>query len=549
MATELSEQFLRIRTRADLAAFLELTLKQLGFFAFSGTNLYTRFSIQKKTPGAARSISAPANSLKAVQGRVALVLSEIYEEQNPPEAVHGFRIGRGTVSNAAPHVKHAVLLNVDLKDFFPSITAGRIRGLFKADPFGFPDEVADALTNIVCHEGSLPQGAPSSPVLSNYICKRMDKQLLAYANKHRVVYTRYADDLTFSSFNERAFRRAFLAGDSAEIQIADAVRRILESNGFTVNKAKTRLATRSSRQLVTGILVNEKCNFTRDAYRELRVLLYNWKEYGCKVAAELYIKHAPRYEVGLSGRRDVPMEKALRNHVRGRLAYYTMVTAGNAKPSWPLMRLWTMYNEITGEDVPIVDPRAAVWQCCANYDYEFGEGEERDCFTGVGSIFGLSTGELVTCAHCVEDIVKHEAPDDALLSIEYGGRSSWVRMADIKRNHEVDLAVLRDVPVEMSKSAGIRANGTYLPQVGETVWAYGYADGENVLRCLEAKVVEIFDDARKCRVDRPFIHGMSGGPVVSSRCEVIGVITNGSAAHDYAYDGAFARIGMLGLLE
>lgn len=542
MATSL-EQFLGMRTRGDIAAFLGISNQQLGFLAFSGVSKYSTFAIDKRRPGEKREIKAPISVLKNVQRKLAEIISEIYESSNPPESVHGFRPNRSIATNAKCHVRRAVVLNIDLEDFFPSIGGGRIHGLFKAEPFGFPEEVANALTNLVCDDGSLPQGAPTSPVLSNCICKRMDKQLLSFARKNNLVYTRYADDLTFSSFNKRQIRRACLADDSPELALSKELVEIITKNGFAINDEKTRFSTRSSRQEVTGVVVNEKCNYRRGDYRELRVLLHNWIDVGWQYAGEMYLAHKPKIALAITDEADQISKDRFKRHVRGRLAFYTMLVNQNSKQSQSLRKLWTMYNEATGERVPMVNPESAVWQIVTSYDYASKMNGENKLFGAVGTAFKTCDDRLITAAHCVLDLNDGEISQNAYCEIDDGRTKQPCGIADFIWDIQSDYAMLSKVPLGLKNVNGLSCDNSYRAQVGETVWAYGYSDAKAQLRCLEAQVVEVYDDGKLYRVNRPFIEGMSGGPVLNSRGNVIGIILQGSAPHEYTYDGEYLGIG------
>jgi RNA-directed DNA polymerase len=148
---------------------------------------------------------------------------------------------------------------VDLKDFFPSITFRRVRGLFEAKPYQLDHSVATVLARICCHKNSLPQGAPTSPIISNMICARMDSQLRQLAVRHRCAYTRYADDLTFST-STRNFPEALAEIVSTEtgnkLKIGVENNHKIKLNGFEINQQKTRLQTSDKRQVVTGLTVN-----------------------------------------------------------------------------------------------------------------------------------------------------------------------------------------------------------------------------------------------------------------------------------------------------
>lgn len=240
-------------------------------FAFSGKDFYSSFQIRKKSGKGLRTICIPCPKLKTIQQRLAHVLTETYKDK-AVYSVHGFMPGRSTATNAINHVKKYSVIKLDIKDFFSSIYSGRIKGLFLSHVFCFSEEVANAITNLVCYKGSLPQGAPTSPILSNMICRKMDIELMQFAKINRLKYTRYADDLTFSSTTKRAIKSIISFDQYGEVVVSDQINAIINGNGLKLNFEKTGLFSRGARQVVTGIVVNEKCNFRRDDYRYLRGL-------------------------------------------------------------------------------------------------------------------------------------------------------------------------------------------------------------------------------------------------------------------------------------
>jgi RNA-directed DNA polymerase len=194
---ELRQRFLTLCTREDVAALLEIDYYRLNYhlhIAKRHRDVYTTFYVSKKS-GGRRQISAPITALKIIQQKLNQVLQQVYQ---PKPAVHGFTLDKSIVTNAKEHSRRKYVLNVDIKDFFPSINFGRVRGLFMAWPYNLNDSVATVLAQICCYNNELPQGAPTSPIISNMICAKMDSQLQGLAKKHQCFFTRYADDITFS---------------------------------------------------------------------------------------------------------------------------------------------------------------------------------------------------------------------------------------------------------------------------------------------------------------------------------------------------------------
>ena len=189
-------QFKNAKTRQELAESIGYRYKFIVYFIFAKDidQHYIEFNISKKYKGE-RIISSPNEKLKQIQKNIAEILLDIYK---PKHCVHSFVRNKNVATNAKPHVQARHILRLDLENFFSSIHFGRVRNLFEAT-FNFPREVSTLLARICCFKGCLPQGAPTSPIISNMICLRMDAQLTRLANDCRCKYTRYADDITFST--------------------------------------------------------------------------------------------------------------------------------------------------------------------------------------------------------------------------------------------------------------------------------------------------------------------------------------------------------------
>jgi len=272
---------------SELAAAMGVTLPELRFLSFerrvSRISHYRRFAMPKKT-GGERIISAPMPRVKRLQY---WVLDNILAKVPLHTAAHGFIPGRSIVSNAQPHVGKAVVINLDLKNFFPSISLPRIKGVFRE--LGYSEQLATTL-GLVCTETpveevsvdgekffvatgdrALPQGAPSSPALTNILCRRLDARVQSCAAKLGFVYTRYADDLTFS-------------GDAAARKRAGKllwrVKQIIADEGFTQHPDKQHVMSEGRCQSVTGIVVNKKLSLDRDTLRRFRATLFQVEKDG-----------------------------------------------------------------------------------------------------------------------------------------------------------------------------------------------------------------------------------------------------------------------------
>jgi RNA-directed DNA polymerase len=247
---------------------------------------YVDFEIPKQS-GGTRVISAPRAPLRAVQRKI---LAEILAKVPAHDAAHGFVVGRSTVTNATPHVGAALLIATDIRDFFPSIHYWRVHGLFFS--LGYANEVAAVLAalctrrpvvhrqarggpeRVVVWPGSLPQGAPTSPALANLACRRLDARLSGLAAKLGGRYTRYADDLSVS-FHDRDQAAALDLG-----RVFWWIDQILQQEGFAEHPGKRRILRPNRRQMVTGVVVNDKLTVPRAARRRFRALLHNCKQHG-----------------------------------------------------------------------------------------------------------------------------------------------------------------------------------------------------------------------------------------------------------------------------
>lgn len=266
-------KFSTMLKRADVADLLDISDDQLCFVLYLLEPKYTEFLVKKRL-GGTRKISAPNIQLKFIQKRLKTVLQEIYEVK---PSVYGFVKGRGILGNAKVHRRKAHVLNLDLNDFFPSIHMGRVSGLFSSQPYNLPDNVAKVLAQICCTYEGLPQGAPTSPIISNMICRKLDAQLQRLAARHKCFYTRYADDITFSTSLTK-FPLALASYIDGQLTLGDELNSIIQSNGFQVNPKKLRLRSYSQRQEVTGLVVNRFPNVNRNFIRQVRAIIHHWQK-------------------------------------------------------------------------------------------------------------------------------------------------------------------------------------------------------------------------------------------------------------------------------
>ena len=263
-----------IKTRNDLADLLNIERKTLTNVLYNNhvENYYHSFKIPKKS-GGYRKIHAPKNVLKIIQKRLSNCLYNYRdyicrENKINLNISHAFERRKGIISNAVIHKSKRYIINIDLKDFFDSFHFERVRGFFEKNKyFELPLEVSTIIAQLVCYNGKLPRGAPTSPVITNFICNVLDYKVLQLCKKYHLDYTRYADDLTFSTNDNNVLKNYN--------QFYKSLNKIIIKNGFEINSKKTKIIYFNSRQSVTGLVVNKKVNVNHIYYKKIRSRAYH----------------------------------------------------------------------------------------------------------------------------------------------------------------------------------------------------------------------------------------------------------------------------------
>lgn len=344
---DLESEFLNLETAKDVAMLLEISYERLIYHIYGvpDSKKYERFKVLKKS-GKLRNISAPSTALKIIQRKLSQVLYGAYK---PNSAVHGFVPDRSIVTNAKQHVRRRFVFNIDLKDFFDSIHFGRVRGIFMAPPYALPEEAATVLAQTCCFENRLPQGAPTSPVVSNMVCARLDSELKRLAKNLKCTYTRYADDITFSTTlsqfpKDIAYITTATDSSKSEIKLGSRLALIVQDNGFEVNYKKVRLQHKSHHQEVTGITVNQFTNVRRSFIREISSMLYVWDKYDLLSAHKEY-SHRKAKELGVA-EEEVPFFSSV---VKGKINFLGMV---RGKDNDIYLKFLKQYKELANQKLP-----------------------------------------------------------------------------------------------------------------------------------------------------------------------------------------------------
>ncbi len=487
--------FLRLKNRQDVADLLEITDKTLIFLLYRNKeNNYKTFQIPKKS-GEYRTIHAPASTLKIVQRKLNYILMRVHK---PRHCAHGFLFGKSIKTNARGHVGNNKIINIDLEDFFSAIIINRVIGLFMSKPYELPKEVAVVLAQICCSPfGYLPQGAPTSPIVSNMICARLDNQMRKLARERKCVYTRYADDITFSSLT-REFSRAIVSIDYIDgqiiISLGDILEAIIRDNGFKINRHKIRYRNRGMRQEVTGLVINEKVNVRRKLMRQVRAMLHYYQT---------------------SSFSDQREKNLLLTRITGKLNFIRYIR-GDKDRAYRVLA--NRYNLIVGR------PEYAL-----NQIDEIRRGSwllEVDGYPN-GTAFMLN-GKLITCYHVIYNHSEIKACRwENEVKITYG-------VSIFAQSSALDLAILKfDKDIEPRHDYSLTKGDSSKVTERQIITVAGYASFNDykILNYPDVKVLSIQKEVYPFFFVSPgLVSGMSGGPAINEKNEVIGVVMIGSAS-------------------
>lgn len=267
-----------IKSLHELAALFKYKPSKLAYIIYKipDESKYTVSEIKKKS-GGTRTIKAPTPKLKALQKKLAHLLNDCYDEIHKNKGVmsHGFRRKYSIITNAEKHINKRHVFNIDLEDFFPTFNFGRVRGFFIKDKnFELEPKMATIIAQITCHDHSLPQGSPTSPIISNLIGHMLDVVMVSLAKKEKCTYSRYADDLTFST-NQQNFPTSIAELKEGVWTPGSSLLKGIERAGFKINESKTTFQSKKKRQTTTGLIVNKKVNIKREYIKEVRGMCHS----------------------------------------------------------------------------------------------------------------------------------------------------------------------------------------------------------------------------------------------------------------------------------
>lgn len=483
-----------LKSEKAFLSYLGVGDKELKKIWWYRNKMYDTFAVSGKG-GKVRTISAPNDRLAHLQRGVLDIVTPLYRVRRP---VHGFVNGRSVKTNAESHLKQRFVLNLDLLDFFPSISEGRVSGLFRA--LGIDYRTAEIIGRICCLNACLPQGAPSSPLLSNMVCFRLDKAMLQFAKAHRCIYSRYADDITLSSHQPMTSLfegGAPPAGRIAAEQLSPDLLAILTTNGFNLNPDKTHYADRNSRRIVTGLKINQFLNVDRKYVRNVRAALHSIEVAGLAAAQTKFATSGGKGE--------------LVDHLRGKISWIRHIK-GDADPV--VRGIALRFNKQVPSNPINVAPTALEKRDRAIWVVEHEDAQ--------GTCFFLAGVGLVTAAHCVQGKKDVEV-------FHPSKHANTFPATVLKRDESRDLAILsHSIPsteyYELLPAIGSAAIGDPTTAAGYPAWAPG-----DLLNVRPGVVSTVTTKAGLdlIEVTQKLTQGMSGGPLLDANLSVAGIIHKG----------------------
>lgn len=522
----------------------------------SSDDLYKETEIPKKN-GNTRKIYIPNNKLLKIQKRLKVILNNSFR---PHKNAMGFIKNKSILDNASFHVNKKYILNIDLENFFENISSGRVYTIFNKYFKITNKSVCFFLTRLCCHpENFLPQGAPTSPTISNIISKNFDKQMtnLTKMTKITIQYSRYADDITFSS--NYLFPKAFLNVTGSSYEVGKSVQSIIDKNGFKINESKIRYQKSNQHQEVTGIVVNEKLNINRKYIRNIRAMLHSIK-------MDCMNLDKPVEKFNRLNNRSIDIN-GLFKIIRGKIEYVKMIKGNNDKVYQKLAvnfndvyDLVNEMNELTGKSEIKSVNKINVYS--EYYTFLVPDGEIyydnlESMAYGQGTAFLLKNYGIISNYHVFEHLIELYEESDAILFANRSRLSTFnsniiinsdypkkilnmknnqkpkiIHTKLIKYSKEKDLILLEPLNLDY-RNYGYSLSDKSI-KVGEPVKLIGYPNFKegNDVRIVNCNVVSVNESKNNFEIDSVIFSGNSGGPILNIDNEVIGVASEGRGNHE-----------------
>ena len=458
--------------------------------------------------------------MKNIQKKISYLLDEMYK---PHSQAHGYIKKRSVRTNAMQHLKKKNILQVDIESFFDAITFPRIRGRLLAPPYNLTNDTATTVAKLCTLNGALPMGSPASPTISNIICAKMDYQLAEFASKNGCFYSRYADDLTFST-NRNRFPKSMVEfpnnAVSGTATIGKALENIITSNGFQVNASKTRVASKHDSQEICGIICNEKLNVRRKQIRQIRAMLHAWRKFGKQAA-----------EAEWSAKYNWRKANSFEASIRGKIQYLISIRGPQDAVVFAYVQQYNSLVEKLLKD--IVYQYDDGWSGLINSAVCIVEGhDDEHQHWSQGTGFIIENGIIVTNSHTLENgdanypVIKVKFQDKPLIDFE---------AEIVEQNAEKDVATIRLKDSTWAAAlTGISLELSYENVTkGEAIWLCGFPTYHLGDDCSVVNGIVVGHHAGKqerFRISQTIVKGNSGGPVINEKGKVIGIAVTGVSA-------------------
>ena len=517
-------KFTELKANIQLAAKLNMDYSYFTYLIYkrSDDQNYIPYIIPKKS-GDYRKIAAPCKTLKYIQRQIA---NFIYDEIDVKNCVHGFARGKDIKTNANYHLKRKHILNLDLKDFFDSITVNRVYGVFHGHPFNFPEKLSSCLAKIATYHGSLTQGSPLSPIISTLVCRRLDNDLKSFAVKYGLRYSRYADDITFSSI--RTMKELFKENPvTSKIILCEELVDIITRNDFQINEDKVRYRNKTQRMEVTGLIINDKPNLVRNYRDQIRAMLHAWKKFGYENAEKEYLSKFSRGH------------KSFKQVIYGKLNFYKSVRGVTDHYYQQMAKLFNILSpdmKLLLKPTPEEIIQKAVWVIENTVNVEKNDSPiER---MSQGTCFFLKNIGIVTAAHVLFPNKKNAA-NEFDVDFNQSPMTNFYILNPTNPSHRINVQLVnldrnRDWAVLSLKDANdLSINKDYFElescckiQTGTEIMLCGYPSfelGHQIRKETGQIVAKKTEHAvKKFEITADIRHGNSGGPILNNKIQVLG---------------------------
>ncbi len=482
---------------AKLSSHLGLSKKEFRYISANKLSQYHTVEIPKRGDGT-RILSVPNARLKFLQTKINELLQKMYSVRG---CVHGFVPGKSALTNAQEHLGRRHLVKVDLLDYFGQIGRQRVRGVLRS--LGVPSPVSEVITVLCILKDGLPQGAPTSPVLANMVTFRLDQELVQFSKKNRLRYSRYADDIVFSSYSRPRIIQSSIEAHYAHLELTDIDEKLLiifERESFELNEQKLYYCGKDARRTVTGYTINEAVNVPLKHVRRVRATLHNVRKNGYDAEQRKF--SAKTFSM-----------KSLQKSLRGQIEW---IGATKGRSDKVFRRYAIEFNALFSEKIE-VGPDLNRLESLSTWVLET-ENPDPNEFGTQGTAFFLRGVGLVTAAHCVPAGNTIE-----VFSVDDFGTKYAVTVRE--RHDHYDLAIL-DHAIPTTEFIELE-RASREPNVGEEsrIWGFpGYCPGHQVENRLGRVVSHpTRHGISMLCVDQKINQGSSGGPLLNSASEVVGV--------------------------